>query len=108
MKALTPSRVVQVALLGVAAYYALWGGEYSALDLVRLDRLQKEETEVRDRTMAQADSLRELVSRLENDPVTIERVARERFGMLREGELLYRFVPVAESSEEDVHIAASP
>ena len=32
--------------------------------------------------------------KLERDPATIERVARERFGMIREGETLYRFVPV--------------
>jgi hypothetical protein len=31
---------------------------------------------------------------LERQDSAVERIARERFGMIREGELLYRFVPV--------------
>jgi hypothetical protein len=35
-----------------------------------------------------------LAGKLESDDAAIERIARERFGMIREGEILYRFVPV--------------
>jgi cell division protein FtsB len=42
----------------------------------------------------EVDSLSALVERLEDDRSTIEAVARERFGMIREGEVLYRFVDV--------------
>lgn len=80
--------------LGVAGYYALWGGEYSAFDLRRMGR----ETEVAAASLrvarTEVDSLRAHADQLENDPFTIERVARERFGMIREGEVLYRFVEV--------------
>jgi cell division protein FtsB len=39
------------------------------------------------------DSLRRVVNALENDPATQERVAREQFGMIRDGEILYRIIP---------------
>jgi hypothetical protein len=39
------------------------------------------------------DSLERLAIAIESDPVMQERVARERFGMLRKGEFLYRLVP---------------
>ncbi|MEX2528355.1 MAG: septum formation initiator family protein [Gemmatimonadota bacterium] len=78
-------------LLGLAFYYALLGGEYSVFEMhsVRgeLERGRVELTQARDfnRSLeARADSL-------ENHDPTLERLARERFGMIREGEVLYRF-----------------
>ena len=82
------------AVLAVALYYAALGGEYSALDLLRLKRDRRAAEAELARTRREADSLRVRATRLEGDPATIERVARERFGMIREGETLYRFVPV--------------
>ena len=87
----------KLLLGGVAAlalYYAVWGGQYSVFDLLTLkrDRLAAEEELAR--TRREVDSLRAAAARLEKDDATIERVARERFGMVREGEVLYRFVPV--------------
>lgn len=38
------------------------------------------------------DSLRVWVDSLQNDSATLERLARERFGMIRDGEVLYRLV----------------
>ncbi len=87
-------RLFAGGILALAGYYALWGGEYSAFHLVRLDddraAAERHLAEVR----ADADSLRVLAARLEKDDAEVERIARERFGMIREGELLYRFVPV--------------
>ncbi len=94
---LTPSvrrRLLAGAVLAVAGYYALWGGEYSAFHLVRL-RQERAAAELHLAAVrAEADSLKALAALLENDDATIERVARERFGMIADGELLYRFVPV--------------
>lgn len=81
-------------VLAVALYYAVLGGEYSALDLLRLKRDRGGAEARLARTRGEVDSLKARALRLERDPATIERVARERFGMLREGETLYRFVPV--------------
>ena len=87
-------RLLAGGVLALAGYYALWGGEYSAWDLLRLrgDRARAEEALAR--TRHEVDSLRAVAKALEDDPAAIERIARERFGMIREGELLYRFVPV--------------
>ena len=78
----------------LALDYAALGGEYSALDLLRLKRDRRATEAELARTRREADSLRAQAGKLERDPATIERVARERFGMIREGETLYRFVPV--------------
>jgi len=42
---------------------------------------------------ATLDSLGRLAHNLETNPVTQERAAREQFGMIRNGEILYRLVP---------------
>jgi cell division protein FtsB len=87
-------RLFAGGILALAGYYALWGGEYSAFHLLRLrsDRVEAEAELATIRT--EVDSMKALAARLEGDDRTIERVARERFGMVRDGELLYRFVPV--------------
>jgi cell division protein FtsB len=90
----TPARVVGVACTSIALYYALWGGEYSAFDLGRIAELQLSERQRLAETQAEVDSLRLVVEQLESDPAAIESFARERFGMIREGETLYRFVQV--------------
>ncbi|HEU4453492.1 MAG TPA: septum formation initiator family protein [Longimicrobium sp.] len=87
-------RVLAGAVLALAAYYAVWGGEYTLFDLLRLGRDRREAESRLARARQDVDSLRAQAKRLEDDPATIERVARERFGMIRDGETLYRFVPV--------------
>lgn len=91
-------RVVLPALLALAVYYAVFGGEYSIFELrqarIDIERADIELAELR----ARVDSLRARADALENDPATLERIARERFGMIREGETLYRF---AAPSDED-------
>ncbi|CAN5638643.1 hypothetical protein BH23GEM3_BH23GEM3_01050 [soil metagenome] len=94
--------------LAVAVYYAVWGGEYSAFDLRRLAAMQQTEAEMLATTRAEVDSLRLRVARLENDPASIERVARERFGMIRDGEMLYRFVDVEPAADLPARVAGTP
>ena len=89
------ARLPAACVVAIATYYAVWGGEYSAFDLRSLRARERTATEHLALTRATVDSLRAVASALESDPATIEAVARERFGMIREGELLYRFVPVA-------------
>ena len=90
----TGRRLLAGAVLALAGYYALWGGEYSAFHLLRLKK-ERAQAEARlARTRAEVDSLRALAGKLEKDDAEVERIARERFGMIRDGELLYRFVPV--------------
>jgi len=42
---------------------------------------------------AEVDSLAKAAKDLETNPAVQERVAREEFGMIRDGEVLYRVVP---------------
>jgi cell division protein FtsB len=95
------ARLVLPGLLLAAVYYAVFGGEYSVFELHRTradlaaERLTLVDLE------AQIDSMSAWADSLRNDPLTIERVARERFGMIREGETLYRFaVPDSEDAQE--------
>ena len=80
-----------LVLLVGAAYFALFGGDYSLLDLhgirVETEREQARLAEVR----AEVDRLRARADSLEKDDATIERIARERWGLIVPGERLYRF-----------------
>ena len=38
---------------------------------------------------------------LENDPVYLEKVAREKMGLIREGEVVYKITPVTVNKEKD-------
>ncbi|MBT8397470.1 MAG: hypothetical protein HKO65_07000 [Gemmatimonadetes bacterium] len=83
-------RLVLPTLLGLAVYYALFGGEYSLLELRKArSEIEAQETEL---TVLREEVayLRAWADSLENDSATLERIARERFGMIREGEILYR------------------
>ena len=90
----TLGRAVVPGFFLAAVYFAVFGGEYSVFELrraraaVEVERARLAEVSLRmDSLSARADSL-------ENDPLTIERVAREEFGMIRDGETLYRFADV--------------
>jgi cell division protein FtsB len=82
-------------VLGVifALYFAFQGGEYGTLDLRQLRKAAAEESTKVAGLKRVVDSLERLAIAIESDPVMQERVARERFGMLRKGEFLYRLVP---------------
>ena len=86
-------RLLLPATFGVAAYFALFGGERSALEAWRLDQQREREAAELARLQAEVEELRAWADSLESDSVTLERLARERFGMIREGERLYRFAP---------------
>ena len=38
-------------------------------------------------------------NRLENDPVYLEKVAREKMGLIKDGEVIYRITPVENKQE---------
>ena len=81
-----------VALLGLTAF-ALLGGEYGTFDWLTLRRqVADERVAVRDLEV-ELDSLARVARELETDPAAQERAAREDFGMIRDGEILYRLVP---------------
>lgn len=85
-------RIALALLLGAAVYYALFGGEYSVFEVRRLGHRVAEEQARLDSLRAEVDSLEARAALLADDSATIERIARERYGMIRPGERLYRFV----------------
>ncbi len=95
-------RLFLPCVLGLALYIAVAGGEYNVLET----RRARAELEARrDRLPAarrEIDSLRARIDSLQHDDAMLERFARERYGFIRDGELLYRIsepasdVPTAE------------
>lgn len=94
-------RIVIPGLFGLAVYYAVFGGEYSLPDMARLRGLRAREQAALDSVRRQIDSLRARGDSLERDTAALERIARERYGMIRDGEVLYRFAEPPESTAED-------
>jgi cell division protein FtsB len=93
------ARWAVIAGLAFALYFALQGGEYGTLDLLQLRREEAVERENVARLQRIVDSLGRVANAIEKDPRMQERVAREKFGMLREGEFLYRLVPTTAEVE---------
>ena len=90
---MTRTRVAGIAAgVGLVAL-AAWAGEYSTADWLTIRRqLEEERTKVAGLRI-EIDSLAKLAHDLETNPAVQERVAREQFGMIRNGEVLYRIVP---------------
>ena len=96
---MTPARWAAVIGLACALYFALQGGEYGTLDLLQLRREEREERDKVARLKTVVDSLTKAAIAIERDPRVQERVARERFGMIKKGEFLYRLVPTDQKRE---------
>lgn len=85
-------------LAGIAGGFVLfalaaWGGEYSTADWLTMRRQLADEREKVAALAVEVDSLAKAARDLETNPAVQERVAREEFGMIRDGEVLYRVVP---------------
>jgi cell division protein FtsB len=86
-------RWAALAALVFALYFGIQGGEYGTTDLLALRHQESSERAQVVRLRHVVDSLGREADAIEHDLRTQERVARERFGMIRRGELLYRLVP---------------
>ena len=73
----------------LAAAYEFVGGDYGVYR-IRNQRRQIAfmEAEIQ-KIRTDNEALRRHVARLENDPATIEKIARERYGMIKPGETVY-------------------
>ena len=86
-------RLIFPALLGLAVYFAVFGGEYSLLDLHRAGEARAAEARELEELRREIDSLRAWADSLENDAGTLERLARERFGLIRFGSRVDVYLP---------------
>jgi cell division protein FtsB len=82
-----------LALLVGAAYFAVFGGDYDLFDLRRVRAERAVEAQRVAADAAEVDHLRARRDSLLHDSATIERIAREQYGLIRDGERLYRFAP---------------
>ena len=89
---MSPARWAALAVIVLAVLFAVEGGEYSTLDLFKLQRRAVDEAAEVSRLQRVVDSLTKAATAIERDPVVQERVARESFGMIRKGEFLYKLV----------------
>ena len=80
-----------VFLWAGAAYHLVFGGMYSVFDVQTLEDQRDSVTARIDELIARTDSLVHRGDSLANVPAAIERVAREKYGLLRDGEVLVRF-----------------
>jgi cell division protein FtsB len=86
-------QVLLAAVVAGMAYYAVEGGEYGTMDLLALRKQLRGEREAIARLRMDVDSLLREQKALAGDPLVQERVARELYGMIRPGEILYQVVP---------------
>lgn len=85
-------------LLVCAAYFTFFGGDYGLFELRRVRGERALEQQRTDEVRADVDRLRARRDSLLSDSATIERVARERYGLIRDGERLYRFAASPDSA----------
>ncbi len=85
-------RVLLAAVWCAGLYYLFLGGEYSWPNLRALEHERTVASARLDSLQIAADSVSTRADSLATDSFAIERTARERYGFLREGEHLYRFV----------------
>jgi cell division protein FtsB len=90
---LPPTRLAGLAGAVVLLALAVWGGEYSTGDWLTMRRQLADERDNVAALRVEVDSLAKAAKDLETNPAVQERVAREEFGMIRNGEVLYRVVP---------------
>ena len=90
-------RLIVPAALLLGAYWAVFGGEYSIFEVRRARSDREAEAAELTRLQHEIDSLEALRDSLEDDPGMLERLARERYGMIKDGELLYRFAEPGDS-----------
>jgi cell division protein FtsB len=86
----TRTRLLAAAgILGGLAFGAA-GGEYATWDWWQLRQEVRAQRAAIDSLRIEIDSLEIALRLLERDPATQERVARERYGMLRPGEIMFQ------------------
>ncbi|MEO8909238.1 MAG: septum formation initiator family protein [Gemmatimonadaceae bacterium] len=92
-------RIIWWAVAAAAVFFAVEGGEYSTRDLYVQNRRTHALTREVDSLQRQVDSLGRYLRLVKGDSATMERIAREEFGMVRgDKEILYRFGDAPTSS----------
>lgn len=99
---LTPESIGQmviIVLIGILIYVLLFG-DYGVWRIRAMQKeIERQQQEI-EQLKAEQDSLQQERWRLINDPEYIEKLAREKYGMQKDDEVVYKF-PEAEKSPPD-------
>ncbi len=87
---MTRAQGVALGVFVAGLAFGAFGGEYGTFDWLQLKQQVRQERQAIEDLKVELDSLQREADALEHDPATQERVAREQFGMIRPGEILYR------------------
>ncbi len=91
--------ILAAAAAAAVVYFAVQGGEYGTVALVRQRGERTRALAKIDQLKREIDSLTRVKRAVTTDPATQERIAREEFGMVRgPKEVLYRFAEPADSA----------
>lgn len=92
-------RVVMWTVIALAAL-TLITGNYGFYQIYKINREKRElEQEIARLKLEQEELIRDR-ERLKNDLIYIEKVAREKYSMVREGEHVYQVIPKKEEKKE--------
>ena len=85
-------RLARLLLIGLMFAGLLWFAWFDSYSLVRRAKWQREYEKLVEENMQLRSEIAELQSMLEDPPSdeTIEKIAREQYGMRRDGETVYR------------------
>ncbi len=92
-------RLLLGAIVAGIAYFAVQGGEYGTVAVIKQYFQKRRDHRVIDSLAHQVDSLAKVKQALLTDPAVQERIAREEFGMIKQKEILYRFAEPADSAK---------
>jgi len=95
-------RVAVTSFVVAGAHYGLLGGVYNVSDIGAMKADRAALVDRVDYLVSLTDSLVHRGDSLVASPEAIERVAREEYGFVRDGELLIRFVPRSEGTPAGV------
>lgn len=84
------ARLIGALVIIAALAFAVGGGEYGTFDWLSLRSHERAERKAIAELTVEVDSLAKYAKRVETDKRLLERIARENFGMIRQGEFLYR------------------
>jgi cell division protein FtsB len=96
-----PVKVLRVLAWTIGIWFAcsILLGDTGLFSIVRMHGMRDDlEAEMRALELEKAET-EELRGNLENDPATIEKIAREEYGMIRDGEICYR-IDAGDEEEE--------
>ena len=85
-----------------AVYFALFGGDYGYFEVRRLEKEKKLEAARLIELNQELSRLRRRADSLATDSATLERLAREKYGLIRDGERLYRFADSMRTSRDSI------